>query len=115
MLLKISGCTIFDDNNFVSILKINKLFLNKDVEKKLVEHIKKEVKKVKLVFYSQLAHTFKITELAKTTIAYIHRCFTMVAETHEFLELSYYLVSKILSSSQLEITSEMEVFNAISS
>ena len=46
MLLKISGCTVLEDNNFASILKINKLFLNKDVENKLVEHIKKVVKKV---------------------------------------------------------------------
>ena len=113
MLLKTLGCTTLDDNNFVSILKRNKLILNEDVENILIEYIKKEVKNEKVVFYCQLAHTFEITELAKITIAYIHRFFTMIAESPEFLELSFYLVSKILSSSQLEITSEMEVSNAI--
>ena len=62
-----------------------------------------------------MAHTFEITELAKATIAYINRCFTEVADSQEFFELSFYLVSKILSSSQLEVTSEMEIFNALDS
>ena len=78
-----------------------------------MKYIKKKVKKEKVVFYCQLAHTFEITELAITTVAYIHRCFTMVAETPEFVELNFDIISKILSSSQLEVTSEMEVFNAV--
>ena len=86
--------------------------MNEDVESTLYEYIKKTMKNKKVIFYCQLAHTFKITELAKTTIAYIERCFTMMAENPDFFELNLYLVSKILSSSFLEITSEMEILNA---
>ena len=89
--------------------------MNEDVESSLNDYIKKNVKNNKVTLYCQLAHIFEITELVKTTIAYIHRCFTEVADSQEFFELSFYLVSKILSSSQLEVTSEMEIFNAFDS
>ena len=36
----------------------------------------------------------------------------MVGDTQNFLELDYFLVAKILASSDLVITSEVEVYNA---
>ena len=45
-------------------------------------------------------------------MSYAERCFLMVAETKNFLELEFALVKKILQSSKLHITSELEVFYA---
>ena len=42
----------------------------------------------------------------------MERCFTMLVDTDNFLELDYNLVAKILESSKLFITSEVEVYNA---
>ena len=62
------------------------------------------------MFYS-LAKLFHISCLGETTLKYIKRCYTMVVETKNFLELSFELITKILSSSELNIHSELEVFN----
>ena len=42
---------------------------------------------------------------------FIERCFTIVSDTDNFKQLDYTLISKILASSELLITSEIEVFN----
>lgn len=46
------------------------------------------------------------------SLCYIQRCFTSVCETENFLELDFNRITFILSSSQLNITSELEVLNA---
>ena len=43
---------------------------------------------------------------------YVERCFTMIADNENFLQLDFALVQKILLSSKLHITSELEVFYA---
>ena len=62
--------------------------------------------------YYCIADTFKLFNLSKTAFSYIQRCFTMVTDTKQFLNLDFRLVAKILSSSQLDITSELEIFKA---
>ena len=64
-----------------------------------------------LVFH-RIAQVFNLPDLTQTILAYTERCFTMVAETDNFLELDFVLLKKILSSSKLHLTSEVEVFNA---
>ena len=68
-----------------------------------------------MVIFSQLTKVYKLTKLAEQTIAYIERCFPLIVETNSFLELSFNVISKILSSNNLNITSEMEIFEAASS
>ena len=68
------------------------------------------VENVSLFYYVSNLH--KLSGLAKVCCSYIDRCFTTFAETHGFLELDFLSVAKILSSSQLHSTSEIEVFNA---
>ena len=46
------------------------------------------------------------------TSDYIHRWFTMVAKTKNFLKLDFDRVNKILSSSELCISSELEIYHA---
>ena len=62
-----------------------------------------------------LAKIFNSEVPAKQTFSYIESCFTTVADTRNFLELDYGFVAKILASSELHITSELEVFNSANS
>ena len=63
--------------------------------------------------YYTVAAIFNLSNLAKTSMSYVERCFLMVAETNNFLQVDFALVKKILQSSNLHITSEFEVFHAI--
>ena len=58
----------------------------------------------------QFVNLFNLSSLQNSTFSYIERCFTIVSDNESFLELGYYLFSKILASSELLITSEIEVF-----
>ena len=42
----------------------------------------------------------------------IERCFPMIVDSDNFLELDFIFIKKILSSSELNINSELQVFNA---
>ena len=63
----------------------------------------------------QFAKLFNFPSICKLTFSYIERCFTMLAETNNFLEIDYNLISNILASSGLLITTETEVFFAAKS
>ena len=60
----------------------------------------------------QLTNLFNVSHLGKASFIYIERFFTMLVETRHFLELDYTAISKILASSELTITSELEVYKA---
>ena len=62
--------------------------------------------------YYQLATYFGLKNVAVETVNYIHRCFTVVAESHNFLELDFNLVKTILSSPELNLTCEVQVLHA---
>ena len=96
----------------VQALRTNKLFLEEKIQNKLLSFIKRKVKLQNVVTYYQLAKSFNLGILAKDTLSYIVRCFTMVTKFNNFLQLDFVFVAKIISSSELEITSELEVMNA---
>ena len=52
---------------------------------------------------------FNLTELAKLALRHIERCFTIVCESQNLLELDFTLIARILHSSQLHIDSELEI------
>ena len=60
----------------------------------------------------QLTKLYELPSLAKEVLRYIERCFTMLVGSQNFLELDFTDVCKILASSQLNLTSELEVVNA---
>ena len=94
-------------------LKMNKLMLNEDKYSKISDLIEenKNVDNV-LTFYS-LAKFYKLATISESSLFYIERCFPMVVETRNFLHLDLSIVAKILASSELNIHSEVEVFNAV--
>ena len=61
----------------------------------------------------QLSTIHELPSLVEQTFNIIERCFTMLVETPNFLELDYTVLAKVLSRSELHITSELEVFNAV--
>ena len=78
----------------------------------MYNHIKTIINPQNVATYYQLSKLFSLSNLSKETQVYIHRWFTTLAEAKNFLELDIELVKKVLLSSDLHITSEIEVFNA---
>ena len=103
---------IVDDHDIVSVIQLNKMLLINDVEEHLYSDIKSKVDIEEVTAFYQLANIYSLTNLAKKTITYLERCFTMTVETKNFLELSFTVVAKLLSRSTLDITSELEIFKA---
>ena len=111
-LLHISGKMILEDVDFPSTLKYNKLTLNEDVQIKISNHFQHKICLKNVISFLQLAKVFNLTGLSKTVLRYIESCFTMVVESNKFLELDYNIVVKVLLSSELNIDTEIEVFQA---
>ena len=77
----------------------------------IISKILKEKLHIKnAAFLYQFVNLFNVSSLQNSTFNYIERCFTIVSDNKSFLELGYNLFSKILASSELLITSEIEVF-----
>ena len=91
---------------------MNKLFLDVNVDNKLCKIIEDKCNNHNMLICHQLTKLFNLLSLAKATFSYIERSFTMLAETDSFKELDFITLVKILRSSRLLITSELEVYNA---
>ena len=96
------------------ILKMNKLFLKEDVESEIYKFVENKLNINNVLCCHQLIKRFKPSNLSKATFSYIERNITMIVETESFLELDIVDVLEILCSSELLITSELEVYDAAS-
>ena len=94
-------------------MKEKKILLLNDIEHENFKRIKKKVGNRNVATFYQIANIFSFTELQIFSMCYIERCFPIVCKKNNFRNLSFYLIEKIISSSELRIDSEMEVFNAI--
>ena len=83
--------------------------LSEELENMVCSFIQKEINIENSIALYQFIRSPKFSKLCKR---YIDCSFLMVAESKNFLQLSYDAVLKILSSSQLNITSEIEVFRS---
>ena len=93
-------------------MKTNSLMLKEDADIKISDYFLSKMCVANVAAFYQLAKFNQLQNLAKLTINYIQRCFTMVVESESFLQLEPELVVKILASSELHVTSELEVVNA---
>ena len=59
-----------------------------------------------------LSLLYSVPSLSKLSLCFIERCFSIVADSHNFKELDYIAVVKILSSNELNLDSELQVFTA---
>ena len=96
----------------MSIMKVNKLFFNEHVVSKIHKYMEDKINIQNVLKFYQLAKHFGLSHVAEVFLNHIERCFTMLIETQNFMELDYPSISRILADSGLLITSELEVYNA---
>ena len=104
-----------DVNNFITVLNVNDILLYNDFENNDFKEITSKINVENIAMYYQIAKLFNCTQLNKLASSYVERCFTIVCETPNFLELDFIMVSKILGSSELRLDSELEVLDAAES
>ena len=98
--------------DFLSALKFNEVVLREDVHRKISDYIQNKVNLQNLTTFYQLAKLFNLTKISKIASDYIKRCFTLVVESKNFLELDYDLIGKLLANSELKVDTEIEIFEA---
>ena len=104
-----------DENELVMSMKFNKILLN-EIEDNNINKIMMsgtDIKNCLITYYS--SNIFKLSSLIKVSMSLIERCFSMIGDSDNFLELDFITIKKILSSSELNIDSELQVFNAADS
>ena len=102
-----------NEEKFTKSLVLNKLFLNNDEDISFNDHLMDTINVFNVAIFYKLAGIYSLANLTEGCFSFIQRCFTMVATTTNFLELGYNYVMKILSSSEVNVTSELEVFNVV--
>ena len=94
-------------------LKDDKVMLVEDKERKKYKLIesKVSVKNVAVLYF--ISQLFNCSVVSKALLEFIERFFPMFVDSTSFLELDFKHILKIVSTSELNIDSEMEVFNAV--
>ena len=99
-----------DGINLISVLRMSSFTQNKSLEEKLYNLIKSSLNYECTTRFDRLTILTvlsKLQTLNHYTKTYFERWFTLLAETNCFLELDYAFLYKLLSSSNLRITSEI--------
>ena len=91
-------------------MQVNKVKLDECEENKVAEYIDRKISYENFDMYYMLQKLF--CSSAKDVLKYIDCCFTMISKSDKFLNLDIKLIKKILLSSSLSVTSEIQVFNA---
>ena len=86
--------------------------LKKDKNLEIFDFVKDKISKNNVLTFYSLAKLYKLGNISESSLLYIERCFQMIVETQNFLHLDFSIVAKILASSELNIHSEVEVFNS---
>ena len=95
--------------DIISVTRYNKISLNENACNKLSRIFKGKLQIKNAAAVYQFVNLFSSSRLKHSTKSYIERCFTIVSHNENFLELEYSFICKILASSELLITSEIEV------
>ena len=99
--------------DFVTSLKENETVLNEVLEKELYKTVEVKINASNVAALYNFSQLFSSSNVSKPPLQFIERCFPMFVDSTSFLELDFKSVSKILSSSELNIDSEMEVLSAV--
>ena len=109
----IYNCTVTEGMKLISTLKTYNILLSENEANKISKVFKEKFTFEKVTIFYEIAHFFNFPNLSDALFCYIKRLFPLVSETENFLQLSFSVIAKILSSSSLHITSEMEVLQAV--
>ena len=96
----------------IQALKTYKLFNEENFESQITGFMKEKVSIENAVTCYQLANKFHLPVLAKQTFRCMERSFPIVANTDSFLHLDATSVKKLLTSSDLDVNSELQVMIA---
>ena len=94
----------------IKVIRFNKLSLNGIAVTTTCTILKDKLQIINAVSVYHFSNLFNLPSLKNLTLSYIERCFTIVSDNKSFLELEHNLISEVLASSELLITSEIEVF-----
>ena len=97
------------------LMKLNKMFLNENEDNKIKKTIISKIDKKNCLVVYCLSNIFELSNSIKVSMSLIEQCFSLFADSDNFLELEFYYIIKILSSSGLNIDSELQVFSAADS
>ena len=86
--------------------------MNEDAEKIIAGFIINKLKVQNVVTHYQVINYFNQLKTSNISFRHLNCCFTIVCKQTSFLELSFASVSKILASSELNTTSELEAYHA---
>ena len=97
------------------LTKFNKFFLNEAEDVKIRKTLISKINKKNCLVLYCLSKIFKLSSSVKASISLIEQSFSIFAGSDNFLELEFKYITKILSSSGLNIDSELQVLNAADS
>ena len=104
-----------DEEKLIRSMKANSILLDEVKEGKICKFIKARLKVNSCVVCNCSFGIFKLKTSREEFWRFIEPCFAIVAEIKDVLELNFVSLVKILSSSGLNIESELQVFNAADS
>ena len=93
-------------------MKLRLIKLDQSMETEVYEYAKYFVKPQNIITFYHLCEFYRLPNLMKVAEKYINCWFTTVAKSDNFLQLDFQLLLKILSCSNLNLTSEIEVLVA---
>ena len=86
--------------------------IDPNAESILLANLKSKVCIENVTLFYEISIKMKAAILSEKLLLFIERHFTLVSRTQSFFKLSVSSVLKIISSNNLDITSEIEVFAA---
>ena len=101
--------------DIIAVTRLKKLSLNENAVSKICSILKENVQIENASSVYQFVNLFNLSGLKNSTLSYIERCFTIVSDDKSFLDLEHKYIFKILASSNLLITSEIEVLKVANS
>ena len=93
-------------------MRTNKLLLDVAIDNEVCNKMENRIDVINATLFYSISHLFQLSSLLRNSLCFIERCFPMVAESHNFVELDFIHVRKMFSSSELNIDSEIQVLNA---
>ena len=87
--------------------------VNNDTNIKICKIIQENMSVENALTFYTLAKLYNLNNVAQSSLINIERCFQVLSKCQNFLHLDLRLIAKILSSSELNIHTEVEVFDAV--
>ena len=100
----------FDKRNKINSIKMTKLLLS---EESCYNDYLNLVNKMNLCLLLKTSNVFFIKKLRHLSMSLLKRNFVSISKTNEFKEIDYNLFRLLISSSEINVSSEIEVFQTI--